>query len=136
MRRSPHRHQLEIEVFGEPRADLARRCACHAALERCWRLLERRHADPDLDLAAAAVACNVERSYLNRLLRQATGFTFHQLLIRWRLYRVALDVRAPDRKVIDAAYDAGFRSLRSLQRNFVRVFGVTAQQYGRIWRGS
>jgi methylphosphotriester-DNA--protein-cysteine methyltransferase len=127
------RHQLEIEVFGEPRARLAERCGCHPALERCWRLLERHHTDPDLDLATAAVACSVERSYLNRLLRQATGFTFHQLLIRWRLLRVALEVREPERKVIDAAFDAGFRSLRSLQRNFLRVLGVTAHQYGRLW---
>ncbi|MEZ5330524.1 MAG: helix-turn-helix transcriptional regulator [Thermoanaerobaculia bacterium] len=133
MTRRRTRHQLEIEVFGEPRSRLAERCACHAALARCWRLLERRHADPALDLGTAATACSVERSYLNRLLRQATGFTFHQLLIRWRVYRVALEVRDPDRKIIDAAYDAGFRSLRSLQRNFQRVFGMTAQQYGRMW---
>lgn len=134
MRGRGHRHQLEIEVFGQPRARLAARCARHPALARCWRLLERRHHDPELDLAGAAVSCSVERSYLNRLLRQATGFTFHQLLIRWRLLRVALDVRRPERKVIDAAYDAGFRSLRSLQRNFPRVFGVTAHEYGRLWR--
>lgn len=131
---SSFRHQLEIEVFGEPRSRLARRCAAHVALARCWRLLEHGHTDPDLDLATAAAACSVERSYLNRLLRQATGFTFHQLLIRRRLYRVATEVRDPDRKIIDAAYDAGFSSLRSLQRNFLRVFGMTAQQYGRLWR--
>jgi AraC-like DNA-binding protein len=134
MTASRHRHQLEIEVFGEPRARLAERCARHAALARCWRLLERHHDDLDLDLAAAATACAVERSYLNRLLREATGFTFHQLLIRWRIYRVAIALRHPDCKVIDAAYGAGFRSLRSLQRNFRRLFGVTAHQYGRLWR--
>ncbi len=124
---------LETVLFGAPLIELRERCAGHAALRRCLRTVEEQHADP-LELRAMAERCGLEPSYLNRLLRQAVGLTFHQLLIRRRLLAVARTLRQARANILHAALEHGFGSVRACQRAFLRILGTTPQDYQRRQR--
>ncbi len=124
---------LETALFGASLVELRERCAPHAALRRCLHAVEEQHADP-LELRTVAERCGLDPSYLNRLLRQAVGLTFHQLLIRRRLLAVARTLRQAPANILDAALEHGFGSVRACQRAFLRILGTTPRDYQRHQR--
>lgn len=77
--------QIENQLFQQPLADLVVKLSYFRRLERIWKLIEKDYADSDLDLAKAARASGISKNHLNVMMRRETGFTFYQLLIRYRL---------------------------------------------------
>lgn len=93
-------------------------------LIRTWSLIERRCSDEDLRLEQAAREAGASVTGLNTLLKLRSGYTFGQLLRRYRVHvaaKLLVDRRTP---VLDAALQSGFGSVRSLQRNFIALLGV------------
>jgi transcriptional regulator GlxA family with amidase domain len=118
----------EIDLFSRPLASLAREVAYSRRLTCLLHLIETRFGS-QLSLAAAAAACGVEKNHLNSLLRKSTGFTFHQLLTRYRLLRAEQLIRTSDLNILEVALESGFGSVSSLERNFLSVFGQAPGQY-------
>jgi AraC-like DNA-binding protein/quercetin dioxygenase-like cupin family protein len=78
---------------------------------------------PELTLTEAARTCGASANHLNRILRQQTGLTFHQLLLRERLAR-ARDLLAEGRmNVTEAAMAAGFNDSNYFARIFRKTHG-------------
>ncbi len=128
---NPRLDRLERQLFGSSLAEIEKCLSGHVALRRCWRLLQASYLEP-LDLRTAGDHCRVERSTLNRLLRQAIGLTFHQLLIRRRLLDAAYCLVEDDKSTLDVALDCGFGSVRALERATRRHFGRSPKGY-RMW---
>jgi AraC-like DNA-binding protein len=86
--------QIENRIFQQPLADLVAKLNYFRRLERTWKLIEKDYADRDLGLEKAAKVSGVSKNHLNVLMRRATGFTFYQLLIRYRLLRAVIMMRS------------------------------------------
>ena len=114
---------VERQLFLEPLPDLINRLSRVRRLESAWRLIEEHYTDPDLGLERAARKSGASKNHLNVLFRQETGFTFHQLLTRYRVLQAIEMMKIKNCSILDLALDNGFGSLSAFQRSFRRLIG-------------
>ena len=98
-------------------------------MARLSQLVERRYLEPQLNLKTAAAECGVAKNHLNFLLRRTIGFTFHQLLIRRRVFRALELMHTTDLNLLEIAFESGFGSLSSFERSFSRILGEVPREY-------
>ncbi|MEK6303698.1 MAG: AraC family transcriptional regulator [Acidobacteriota bacterium] len=116
--------EIEKKLFSRPLADIVANLEQDQRLRRAWQLIERDYADPDLDLQQAARESGASKNHLNLLMRQTTGFTFHQLVIRYRLLRAIATLKDRNHNLLEVALSSGFGSLGGLERNSHTLLGV------------
>jgi transcriptional regulator GlxA family with amidase domain len=102
-----------------------------AALESAMALIEEQAGQPKgCDLAAIAAAVYTSPAYLSRLFRRETGLTFSRYCNGVRLRKaVRLMVDQPFLSITRVALACGFRSLRTFEEQFGRVFGMAPREY-------
>lgn len=85
----------------------------------------------DGSLALPEVAQNVHISpgYLSKKLKDATGMTFQEQLIRMRMERAAALLRRGDLKVYEVAEQLGYQNYRSFSSAFERQYHVSPKKY-------
>jgi AraC-like DNA-binding protein len=86
-------------------------------------------ADSQLTIATLAREAAMSPYHFLRTFRQVIGVTPHQYVLRTRLARAALRLRAGDEAVAAIAYDAGFNDLSTYNRRFRRIMGMTPSDY-------
>jgi len=86
---------------------------------------------PELTLTETARACATSPNQLNRILKNATGYTFHQILLRHRLEHAATLLRSGKANCTEAAFAAGFNDSNYFSRAFRKVFGHAPSELGR-----
>lgn len=121
--------ELEVRLFHLSCAELRDQVEYSQRLSKLLSLLESQCSSYALCLHEAAFKCGAEKNHLNVLLRKATGFTFHQLLTRFRLLRATLMMRSSDSSLLGIAQECGFGSISSLERNFFHIFHETPREY-------
>ena len=115
--------EIEKKLFLQLLSDLAESLEQDQRLGRVWRLIKRDFSDPELNLERAARDSGASLNHLNVLLRRAIGFTFHQLLTRYRLLRAINLMSGKNQNLLDVALDSGFGSLSTFERNCRRILG-------------
>jgi len=83
---------------------------------------------PELTLPEVARICGASANHLNRILRQQTGHTFHQLLLRQRLARARDLLARGEMNVTEAALGSGFNDSNYFARVFRKVHGYPPSQ--------
>jgi AraC-like DNA-binding protein len=83
---------------------------------------------PELTLPEVARTCGASANHLNRILKQQTGHTFHQILLRERLDRARDLLARGEMNVTEAALDAGFNDSNYFARAFRKVHGYPPSQ--------
>jgi AraC family transcriptional regulator len=92
------------------------------------RAIERLSAT-ELSLERMAAMAGLSPYHFLRTFERVTGVTPHQYVRRARLRDAAVRLRSGDGRVIDAAFDSGFRDLSSFNRAFRAEFGATPRSY-------
>jgi len=69
------------------------------------------------------------RSYLSRYFSDATGMPFVSFVNQYRISRACQVLKNSNKTVLECAYDCGFSSLRSFNRNFKLYIGVSPKDY-------
>lgn len=87
------------------------------------------HLDRDLSVDDVAAVAGVNRRRLERAFHAQFGRGVHAELLRRRLERLCVLLRATDRSIRDLACDVGFRSTEYLHTCFRRAIGTTPLQY-------
>src|SRR5438270_1476200 len=100
--------ESEKKLFQQPLPGLITKLGYSRRLGRAWQLIERDYTDPSLDLERAAKVSGVSKNHLNVLLRETTGFTFYQLLIRYRLSRALNMMKLRNYSLLEIALENGF----------------------------
>jgi AraC family transcriptional regulator len=95
-----------------------------AALRRIEQAAHER-----LSLAELARAAATSPYHFLRIFQQQVGLTPHQFVLRTRLHRAAVRLRASDAPISAIAFDAGFGDLSSFNRRFRRVMGASPSAY-------
>lgn len=85
-------------------------------------LIAERHAEA-LSLTQVASAVNMSAFYFCKSFKKATGMTFTDYLARVRVEKVKSLLLNPNRRISEAAYEAGFQSLSQFNRVFRRIAG-------------
>ncbi|KUM27640.1 AraC family transcriptional regulator [Mesorhizobium loti] len=92
------------------------------------RLIEL-NAEQPLSLTELADGTATSPYHFLRTFRHVAGMTPYQFLLRTRLHRAAVRLRASDDAISTIAFDAGFNDLSTFNRRFRREMGVTPGAY-------
>lgn len=93
------------------------------------RLFIAEHHAEELSLADIARIVNMSTFYFCKTFKRATGMTFTDYLTRVRVEKVKNILLNPQKRVSEAAYEAGFQSLSQFNRAFRRVAGESPTRY-------
>ena len=116
--------EIEKKLFSRSLSDVVANLEQDQRLRRVWRLIQRGYADPDLNLKQAARESGASKNHLNLLVRQTTGFSFHQLLTRYRLLQAIGLLRTKNHTILEVSFISGFGSLSAFERNFRTILGL------------
>jgi AraC-like DNA-binding protein/quercetin dioxygenase-like cupin family protein len=89
---------------------------------------------PELTLPEAARACATSANHLNRILREHTGRTFHQALLRCRLESARALLEDGRVNCTEAALQSGFNDSNYFARAFRKFYGRTPSSLARATR--
>ena len=68
--------------------------------------------------------------YLSKYFKSCTGIAYTDYVNRYRVNEACYLLRNDSKKtILQTAYDCGFDSLRTFNRNFKKVMGMTPSQY-------
>ena len=80
-------------------------------------------------LDALAAHTSYHYVYLSRYFKRCVGMSFTEYVNRYRINEAGYLLKNTEATVISIALDCGFDSLRSFNRNFKRVMGMTPVEY-------
>jgi len=106
-----------------------------ARLRRIKDLVHAKMED-DLSLEEMAQSVGLSTAHFARMFRKSTGETPHKFVLRQRLERAKVMLRAPDARVLDVAVACGFRTQQHFAQVFRDVFGVSPTEYRQDFIGS
>jgi AraC-like DNA-binding protein/ligand-binding sensor protein len=98
------------------------------AISRARAFITEHHAE-ELSLTHVARAVNMSAFYFCKSFRKATGLTFTDYVARVRVEKVKNLLLNPNKRVSEAAYEAGFQSLSQFNRVFRRIAGEPPSAY-------
>ena len=110
-------------------ADYVKRAAVENGLLRTVFDFVENNFEKDCTLEALSLATGYNASYLSRYVHDATDMPFLTLVNRRRISRACELLRNSDKPVIECAYECGYISLRSFNRNFKLCLGTTPSEY-------
>ncbi|HXN99097.1 MAG TPA: helix-turn-helix domain-containing protein [Candidatus Acidoferrales bacterium] len=98
---------------------------------RLRRIRELVHAklEDDLSLDEMAESVGLSTAHFARMFRKSTGQTPHQFVLRQRLERAKLMLRAPEARVLDVAVACGFKTQQHFAQVFRDLWGVSPTEY-------
>jgi CheY-like chemotaxis protein len=96
---------------------------------RLRRALGEASHDPAFDVPALATRLGMSRAQLHRRVREETGSTPAELIIRFRLERAAEMLTGRAGNVGEVAYAVGFKNLSHFVRRFREQYGQTPAAY-------
>ena len=90
------------------------------------------HYKESCSLQELAAHMSYHSVYLSRYFKQRTGLAFTAYINIYRVNEAAYMLKSTQKKILDVAYKCGFDSLRSFNRNFKRLRGVSPNEYRRL----
>jgi AraC-like DNA-binding protein/ligand-binding sensor protein len=82
-----------------------------------------------ISLGAVAQAAGASVFHFCKVFRKATGLKFTDYLSRVRLEEARTQLRNPNLRISEIAYDVGFQSLTQFNRTFQRIIGQSPSSY-------
>ena len=80
-------------------------------------------------VSALAKRTSYHYVYLSRYFKECTGLAFTDFVNRYRIHEATYMLGSLDKSILDVALECGFGSLRSFNRNFKRITGLTPTEY-------
>lgn len=99
-------------------------------LKRVNEYVER-SALQDISLARAAQVAHMETKSFSKFFRRIVGIRFSEWLAHLRIAKARELIEGSNRSLTTIALDVGYGDLRSFERTFKKLSGMTALQYKR-----
>ena len=115
-------------IFDENRIYKDRAGGKDSLLSDIFRFVEDNYAG-ECSLEALAAYFSYHYVYLSKYFKQCTGTSFTDYVNRYRVSQACYLLQNIDQTILKIAYDCGFDSLRSFNRNFKSIMGVTPSEY-------
>ena len=102
--------------------------------ERLLRLMEqeRLFANPELTLGETAQQLNIHPNYLSQVINSVAKKNFYDFINSWRVEEFNKAVMQPENQkytLLSLAYECGFNSKTSFNRNFRKITGFSPSEY-------
>lgn len=115
-------------IFDENAIYRERENASETLLFRIFEFVETNFRG-DASLSALAKHTSYHYVYLSKYFRECTGIPYAEYVSRYRVNEACYLLQNTDKTVLQTAFDCGFDSLRSFNRNFKRILGLTPSEY-------
>jgi AraC-like DNA-binding protein len=99
------------------------------SIVRQAKLFMRQHLDTPLSTIVVARYIHQGADQFSRLFKKSTGLTVKEYVNRARIERVKLLLANPEKRISQAALEAGFGDFAHFNRTFKRYTGRTPRQY-------
>lgn len=83
----------------------------------------------DCTLAALSVKSGYDYSYLSRYFKKTVGISFNDYVNQYRISHACYLIKNTEFSVLECAFESGFSSLRSFNRNFKELYNLTPAKY-------
>jgi len=112
------------------RAEQARRSAARRTerIKEALEYIERHYAEP-IRLGELASAVSMSEAYFCRFFKRITAATPVEYINLYRVRQAAILLRTTDKKIMDIAFEVGFRNLGYFNAVFRQRFGCTPTEY-------
>lgn len=71
-------------------------------------------------------------SYFSTVFRTLSGYTIKEYILRYRLYKVALELKESKKRIIEITYENGFSSQQALTKSFSQVYGIAPARFRQL----
>ena len=122
---NPRRKYASSGVTGEMSTEI------HQRLVRLMQE-EKLYTEPDLSLSILADKINVHPNYLSQVINEIEGKTFFEYINSLRVEEFKRLAALPESKqftIMSLAYDCGFNSKSSFNKNFKKATGLSPSEY-------
>lgn len=89
------------------------------------------HYTENISLGTIAEEYNYSYHYLSNFFNSNIGINFKRFLNEYRIHHACLLLRDNQCSITDAAYQSGYDTLRSFNREFLAIMGYTPSEYKR-----
>lgn len=120
------RHLLDSEAVDK--GDAKQLQKSYDMIRRVNRLIYN-HYQREITLEEAAETAGYSHYHFTRKFKSMTGFTFKAYLNDFRINMVKEALRTSNKPITDIAYSHGFNSLKTFNRNFQTLTGMTPSDY-------
>jgi AraC-like DNA-binding protein len=100
----------------------------NALLPKIFRFVEE-HYQGDCSLGALAEETAYHYAYLSGYFKKGVGISYAEYVNRYRVSEACYLLQNSHQTILKTAMDCGFESLRSFNRNFKRIMGVSPGEY-------
>ena len=97
-------------------------------ISKIFRFVEENYGG-DCSLDALSKYTSYHYVYLSKFFKKCTGISFTEYVNRYRVSEACTLLQNNSQTILKTAYDCGFDSLRSFNRNFKNIMGVTPSTY-------
>lgn len=115
-------------IFDQNRIYKERAGGKESLLSDIFRFVEDNYGN-DCSLEALSRHTSYHYVYLSKYFKQCTGMSFTDYVNRYRVSEACYLLQNLDQTILKTAYDCGFDSLRSFNRNFKAIIGTTPSEY-------
>ncbi len=105
-----------------------RSAADDGLISRIFKFVEENYSS-DCSLEALSKNTSYHYVYLSKYFKRSTGISFTDYVNRYRISEACYILQNSSQTILQTAYDCGFDSLRSFNRNFKNIMGVTPSEY-------
>ena len=99
-------------------------------LPRIFHFVENNYG-ADCSLSALSSDTSYNYVYLSRYFKERTGIPYTEYVNRYRINQACYFIGNTEKNMLNIAFECGFDSLRSFNRNFARIMGITPGEYRR-----
>ena len=90
--------------------------------------IKLKYSEP-IKIEHIALACGLNRSYLTRLFKDATGYTLQQYLLTYRMKMAIQMLKETNKSIQDIAFSVGYSDTFTFSKAFKRHFGKSPSSY-------
>ncbi len=105
-----------------------RSAAVDGLISKIFKFVEE-NFNSDCSLEALSKNTSYHYVYLSKYFKRCTGSSFTDYVNRYRISEACYILQNTSQTILQTAYDCGFDSLRSFNRNFKNIMGVTPSAY-------
>ncbi|MDP3179428.1 MAG: response regulator [Spirochaetaceae bacterium] len=120
------------DAYDELRSELADGDGSEAFVVLARNYVDKAYWDPDLCLEEVAGEIQISPSYLSRLMKRETGFSFVEYMNRIRIRKATLLMSDPSAKAFEVAERVGYRSQHYFCRAFKKVTGTSPTDHRKV----
>lgn len=85
--------------------------------------------DAKCDLETLSASLTYNYGYLSRYFKERTGISFTEYVNRYRVTEACYLIGNTEKTCLSISCECGFESLRSFNRNFIKIMGITPGDY-------